>query len=46
MPPSGLNAQRSIFAQKEGYYEAFYMVEQGADLAGICDYLSYRDFPA
>ena len=42
----GLNAQRSIFAQKEGYYEAFYLVEQGTDLAGICDYLSYRDFPA
>ncbi len=42
----GLNAQRSIFMQKEGYYEAFYMVEKDADLAGICDYLSYKDFPA
>lgn len=42
----GLNAQRSIFVQKEGYYEAFYMVEKGADLAEICDYLSYKDFPA
>ena len=41
----GLNAQRSIFVQKEGYYEAFYMVEKDADLAGICDYLSYKDFP-
>jgi len=42
----GLNAQRSIFVQKEGYYEAFYLVEKDADLAGICDYLSYKDFPA
>jgi len=40
----GLNAQRSIFVQEEGYYEAFYMVEKGADLAEICDYLSYKDF--
>lgn len=40
----GLNAQRSIFVQKEGYYEAFYIVEKEADLAGICDYLSYKDF--
>ena len=42
----GLNAQRSIFVQKEGYYEAFYMVEKDASLAEICDYLSYKDFPA
>jgi LmbE family N-acetylglucosaminyl deacetylase len=42
----GLNAQRSIFVQKEGYYEAFYMVEKDADFAGICAYLSYKDFPA
>ena len=42
----GLNAQRSIFVQKEGYYEAFYIVEKDADLAGICDYLSYKEFPA
>lgn len=42
----GLNAQRSIFVQKEGYYEAFYMVEKDADYAGICDYLSYKDFHA
>jgi len=41
----GLNAQRSIFVQKEGYYEAFYMVEKDADFEGICDYLSYKDFP-
>ena len=42
----GLNAQRSIFVQKEGYYEAFYMVDKDADLAKICDYLSYKDFHA
>lgn len=41
----GLNAQRSIFVQKEGYYEAFYIVEKDADLAEICDYLSYKTFP-
>lgn len=41
----GLNAQRSIFVQKEGYYEAFYMVEKGADLAEISDYLAYKDLP-
>lgn len=41
----GLNAQRSLFVQKEGYYEAFYVVEKGADLAGICDHLTYKDFP-
>ena len=41
----GLNAQRSIFVQKEGYYEAFYIVEKGADLAEISDYLSYRTYP-
>jgi LmbE family N-acetylglucosaminyl deacetylase len=42
----GLNAQRSIFVQKEGYYEAFYVVEKDADLAGISDYLSYKDLPS
>ena len=42
----GLNAQRSIFVQKEGYYEAFYVVEKDADLAEICNYLSYKNFPA
>jgi hypothetical protein len=41
----GLNAQRSLFVQKEGYYEAFYIVEKEGDLAGICDYLLYKDFP-
>ena len=38
----GLNAQRSIFTEKEGYYEAFYIV--GSDgLGRIRDHLSYGD---
>jgi LmbE family N-acetylglucosaminyl deacetylase len=40
----GLNAQRSMFVQKDGYYEAFYIVEENVSLGTICDYLSYRDF--
>ena len=39
----GLNAQRAIFAQKSGYYEAFYMVEKNDDIAKIHDFLSYKD---
>lgn len=39
----GLNAQRAIFAQKSGYYEAFYMVEKNDDTARIHDFLSYKD---
>jgi len=39
----GLNAQRSLFVQKNGYYEAFYMIENNVDLDRICDYLLYRD---
>jgi LmbE family N-acetylglucosaminyl deacetylase len=40
----GLNAQRSIFVQKDGYFEAFYIVEKDADFEEIRDYLSYKDF--
>jgi len=40
----GLNAQRSIFVQKEGYYEAFYVLERPLDLESIYDYLLYKDF--
>ncbi len=38
----GLNAQRSIFTQRAGYFEAFYVV--GADVPAdeVADYLSYR----
>lgn len=39
----GLNAHRSIFVQRGGFYEAFYLVERGDDMEKICDYLSYRD---
>jgi N-acetylglucosamine malate deacetylase 1 len=39
----GLNAQRSIFVQREGYYEAFYIVEKNGDLGKIRNYLSYTD---
>lgn len=40
----GMNAHRSIFAEKEGYYEAFYIIERNDGLARIRDYLSYGDF--
>jgi LmbE family N-acetylglucosaminyl deacetylase len=39
----GLNAQRAIFTQKQGYYEAFYVIEKTDDIAGIHDFLSYRE---
>lgn len=38
----GLNAQRSIFVQKNGYYEAFYILEKNDDPGIIYDYFSYR----
>ena len=41
----GLNAQRSIFVQKEGFYEAFYVLERPLELESIYDYLLYKDFP-
>ena len=40
----GLNAQRSIFMQKGGYYEAFYVLERPLELESIYDYLLYKDF--
>jgi len=40
----GLNAQRSIFVQKEGFYEAFYVLEIPLELESIYDYLLYKDF--
>ena len=39
----GLNAHKSIFAQKQGYYEAFYMIGKNDDIANIDDFLLYRD---
>lgn len=39
----GLNAHRSIYTQKKGYYEAFCIVESGAGTENIVDFLSYKD---
>jgi LmbE family N-acetylglucosaminyl deacetylase len=39
----GLNAHRAVFVQKEGYYEAFHVVETAADLSSLLDYLCYKD---
>lgn len=39
----GLNAQRSIFVQKSGYYEAFYIIETANDTEKIYDFLCYKD---
>jgi len=38
----GLNAQRSIFTQKEGYYEAFYLPAEDETPDTVLDYLTYR----
>lgn len=39
----GLNAQRSIFVQKKGYYEAFYITERADEIDRIYDYLCYKE---
>lgn len=39
----GLNAHRSMFVQKEGYYEAFYSVPKEMDRREVGAYLSYGD---
>lgn len=38
----GLNAQRSIFTQKSGYYEAFWIIEKPISTQEITDWLTYR----
>lgn len=38
----GLNAQRSIFTGRQGYYEAFYVSEKCMDFIQILDFLCYR----
>ncbi len=38
----GLNAQRSIFVQRNGYFEAFYLLERGEEISRIYDYLCYK----
>lgn len=40
----GLNAQRSIFTQTTGYYEAFYMVDNAPDLSKVYNYLCFKDY--
>jgi LmbE family N-acetylglucosaminyl deacetylase len=38
----GLNAQRSIFTQKKGYFEAFLIIDAPVDTEGIYDRLLYK----
>jgi LmbE family N-acetylglucosaminyl deacetylase len=38
----GLNAHRSIFTQKEGYYEAFYILEKAENIEFILKDICYR----
>jgi len=38
----GLNAHRSIFTQRKGYFEAFYIVGQDSPHQNVLDYLAYR----
>lgn len=38
----GLNAHRSIFTQRKGYFEAFYVVGQDSRNQDVLDYLTYR----
>lgn len=38
----GLNAHRSIFTQKTGYYEAFYLIESSLETTEVYDYLCYK----
>lgn len=37
----GLNAHRSIFTQREGYFEAFYVVGKDSPNQDVLDYLTY-----
>lgn len=39
----GLNAQRSIFAQKKGYYEALYVMENPGEAGDVLDFFCYKD---
>lgn len=39
----GLNAQRSIFVQRQGFYEAFYLLTGDEERNGLFDFLRYRD---
>jgi LmbE family N-acetylglucosaminyl deacetylase len=39
----GLNAHRSVFVQKKGYYEAFYMPDNSNSKESILRHLCYKD---
>ncbi len=39
----GLNAHRALFLQKQGYYEAFHIVEGAVSLTALLDRFSYKD---
>lgn len=39
----GLNAQRSIFVQRKGYFEAFYIVGKAEPAGSILSFLCYQD---
>jgi LmbE family N-acetylglucosaminyl deacetylase len=39
----GLNAHRSIFVQKKGYFEAFYMMDKAVPVDSIMRFFCYRD---
>lgn len=38
----GLNAHRSVFVQRKGYFEAFHILEQGDTIENVRDSLLYR----
>lgn len=38
----GLNAQRSIFTQKKGFYEALFVIDKPIDEENVYNYLCYR----
>lgn len=39
----GLNAQRSIFVQKKGYFEAFYITGKAEPMDSLLSFFCYRD---
>ncbi len=39
----GLNSFRSIFLQKEGYYETLYIIRKADELEKACGFLCYQD---
>ncbi|MCX8029947.1 MAG: PIG-L family deacetylase [Thermodesulfovibrionales bacterium] len=39
----GLNAQRAIFSQKKGYYEAFYIIDKAISYKELIKWFAYED---